>query len=158
MPYQELDSFEKAWIFKRKDPLICAEDLKEIQPLDIPSANQVWRDYISADQLHPDHLTAQDWPKSEAAKHGTVHWESRWDSDDVNLPESILQHVEHWQDETRVYFCYHSEQVVETSFSVFSRAWKNFLFFDNGPILVAKKKKQAIQFFSTGECHLLKRL
>jgi len=40
---------------------------------------------------------------------------------------------------------------------VFKRTWKAFLFLDNGPILVGKKKKQALQFHSNGWVNLLLR-
>ena len=157
MNYQELDVFEKAWIFKRKDPLVQVEDLAKIHPLLTLSANQVWRDYVSKEQLHPDHFNENDWLKQAEAKLGDANWEEVWDSDELELPEPIKQHLQNWQAETRVYFCYHSDHVVETTFSVFMRTWKNFLFFDNGPVLIARKKKLAVQFFSNGRCNLLQR-
>ncbi|TBR44978.1 DUF2947 family protein [Marinomonas agarivorans] len=158
MNYQALDTFAKAWAFKRQDLLIEAVDLRMIRPLAEDSANQIWRDYISGNQLHPDHLSQEDWLKKEEAYVGKELWEPSWDSDIETLPDAISQHLVNWSDSTKVYFCYHSDHVIETTYSVFKKHWKNFLFFDNGPILVARKKKQAVQFFSEGDCYLLQRL
>lgn len=158
MSYQSLDSFEKSWAFKRQDPFIAKEDLQAIKPLNVSSANQIWHDYISHNQLHPDHFTDEDWPKKKEAQLGLGEWEDCWDSDITLLPETVAQHLSKWQTETTVYFCYHSDQVIETTFAVFQRSWKNFLFFDNGPLLIGRRKKQAVQFFSNGHYHLLQRL
>lgn len=157
MPYSDFNRFKKAWAFKRNDPNIPVETLEKIRVLSVDFANTIWRDYVSKDQLHPDHLTPDDWLNRESQKQGVVHWESRWDSEESALPDEVLQHVGHWGDDTVVFFCYHSDEVIETTWSVFSHHWKNFLFFDNGPILFGKKKKQAVQFFSNGQCQLLLR-
>ena len=152
-----INSFAKAWIFKRQDLKISDQDMQQLLPLSEDRAAAIWRDYVSEHCVHPDLLGELDWPKSETSLVEVVNWESRWDSEQTELPESALTHLENWSDETRVYFCYNNEQVIETEWSVFRRCWKNFLFLDNGPLLLGKKKKQAIQFFSTGNCHLLLR-
>ena len=93
MSYKALDEFEKVWIFKRKDPEITAEDLTKILPLEYLRANQIWRDYISSEQLHPDLFTEYDWPKKDAAKLDVVEWEAVWESDNEILQDSILHHL-----------------------------------------------------------------
>ncbi len=155
MPYQPLDSFAKAWIFKRSDPFIQPEDLIQIKPFNDLRANQVWRDYISQERIHPDHLNQKDWCQDPGAIGLNLNWQEKWESEESSLPNALLSHFENWQDDTLVYFCYHQDHVIETNFGVFKRNWKNFLFFDNGPILLGRKKKQAVQFFSDGSCTLL---
>ena len=156
MAYQLLENFSKSWIFKRDDPKIEAEDLAQIHWLDETSAGGVWRDYISDAQIHPDHFTDNDWVKKQSTL--KVKWESIWESDSPDLPEELLEHVAPWGDDTRVFFCCHNELVFEMPWAVFKRSWKAFLFLDNGPLLVAKKKKQAVQFHSNGMASLLTRL
>ncbi len=157
MQYSDFNAFKKAWAFKRDDPKIPSDDLTEIRVLSVEFANNIWRDYVSQDHLHPDHFTDDDWLNIDAHQGESVHWENCWDSDSPELPEEVLQHINHWGNETKVLFCYHSDEVIETSWGVFRRNWKNFLFFDNGPILFGKKKKQAVQFFGNGQCRLLMR-
>lgn len=155
MAYQSLDSFSKSWIFKREDPKVEPEDLAQIHWLDETRAASVWRDYISEAHIHPDHFDESDWAKQGVL--GQVKWESVWESDEADLPELLLEHVAPWGEDTLVFFCCHNELVFEMTWSVFKRTWKAFLFLDNGPVLVAKKKKQAIQFHSTGNASLLSR-
>lgn len=158
--YQPLESFSKSWIFKRNDPKVEKQDLDQIGLLNEQRASQIWRDYISSDQLHPDHFTGQDWLASESAKASLekVQWERTWDSEQPELPQDVLEHFVNWGDDTKVFFCCHNELVFELSWGVFKRTWKAFLFLDNGPILVGKKKKQAIQFHSNGWADLLLRV
>jgi hypothetical protein len=40
--------------------------------------------------------------------------------------------------------------VIETTWDVFKRTWKNFLFMDDGPLLIGKKRDQVVQFMSNG--------
>lgn len=155
MAYQLLDSFSKNWIFKREDPKVEAADLAQIRLLDEARASNIWRDYISDSQIHPDHFTDNDWIKGQSAVQ--VKWENVWESESACLPEDILEHVAAWGDDTLVFFCCNNELVFELPWAVFKRSWKAFLFLDNGPILVAKKKKQAVQFHSSGMASLLLR-
>jgi hypothetical protein len=59
-----------------------------------------------------------------------------------------------WPDETTVYFCYEKYQIIETRWDVFVRNWKCFLFFDDGPILISPKQKQAVMFEQSGQYKL----
>lgn len=157
MSYLPLETFPKAWIFRRQDPKIQEDDLQHIRPLEQGRAASIWRDYVSAEADHPDQFGEQLWCRQASHIQEVCLWESIWDSEGADMPEPLLLFLERWDDTTTVYFCYDNEQVVETSWGVFKRSWKNFLFFDNGPMLLGKKKKQAIQFFSNGQCHLLLR-
>jgi len=157
--YQPLESFSKQWIFKRNDPKVEQEDLEKIHILNEQRASQIWLSYISDEQIHPDHFTDRDWLKKtnsqlEAAK---VQWEKNWDSEKNSLPDDVLAHFSTWGEDTLVFFCCHNELVFELSWGVFKRTWKAFLFLDNGPVLVGKKKKQAAQFHSNGWVNLLLR-
>jgi len=157
--YQALSLFSKSWIFKRQDPKVAPEDLAQIHFLTESKAEQIWRDYISQEQLHPDLFTEQDWPKKtpEGIEINKAQWEKAWDGEAPDLPEEVLAHCNHWGEDTTVYFCCHNEQIFELTWGVFKRTWKAFLFLDNGPILVGKKKKQALQFHSNGWVNLLLR-
>lgn len=157
--YQPLDCFPKSWVFKRNDPKVEPADLQEIRLLSEERAGQVWRDYISEEHTHPDHLTDKDWVKAIKAQvpSGKLQWEKVWDSEQLSLPDEFLSHFAAWGDDTTVFFCCHSDVVFEVKWGVFKRTWKAFLFLDNGPVLVGKKKKQAAQFHSNGWVNLLLR-
>lgn len=153
MNYLTLDQYKKSWIFKHKDMPVSADDLKQIHPLASARAAQVWSQQISQESTHPDHFGSGDWANKKQTWLETDNWQKQWESDDNELPEIVAGHLQ-WEDETQVWFCYESDHVIETNWAVFKRNWKNFLFFDDGPILVGKKRKQVAQFHQTGNVRI----
>ena len=65
------------------------------------------------------------------------------------MPQEILDFID-WQDDVTVYFCYEKYNVLETKWSVFKKHWKNFLFYDDGPILLGRRRSQALWFATNG--------
>ncbi|TDO99778.1 DUF2947 domain-containing protein [Marinomonas balearica] len=155
--YIPLSSFPKSWVFNRRDPFVSEEDKQEIKWLSESSAADIWRDYVSADHLHPELLKESDWVVDSANEIGREAWEVRWESDDETLPEFILEHLGNWGEDTKVFYCCSNEIVFETTWGVFKRTWKAFLFLENGPVLIGRKKKQAVQFCTDGFARTLNR-
>lgn len=144
-----LDQYKKAWIFRHQDLPISAADIVEIKPMSTQRANDLWRDLISDECAYPCDFTNDDWPGKTATWQDKAAWQGCWDSDDNELPELLATYIQ-WQENTTVYFCYSRYDIVETSWGVFKRCWKNFLFFDDGPLLLARKRKEVVQFDSAG--------
>jgi len=149
MKYLNLEDFDRAWIFRHKD-LPLAEDVKAaIKPYTEAVSNQLWNQYISQQSGHSSQFASGDWPVKGGVWSDKGDWQKAWDSEANELPSIILEHLD-WDDNTNVLFFYDSDRVVETSWKVFKQSWKNFLFFDDGPILLGKKRKQAVQFLQDG--------
>lgn len=149
MKFLNLDDFDRAWIFRHKDlPLEDATKLA-IKPYTEEVSNQLWNQYISQQSGHSSQFTATDWPSKSSTWVEKAQWQSAWDSDNPSLPSSVLEFLD-WDDNTNVLFFYDSDRVVETSWKIFKASWKNFLFFDDGPILLGKKRSQAVQFLQDG--------
>lgn len=153
MNYLPLTEYKKIWIFKHKDLPVSETDLVQIKPLTAARAEQVWAQQISQQSTHSSHFGADDWVSKNQTWLETVGWQQEWESDDPALPAAVAQHLQ-WEDDTLVYFCYESDHVIETTWAVFQRNWKNFLFFDDGPILIGKKRKQVAQFHQTGNVRI----
>lgn len=149
MNYIPLFEFKKAWIFKRQDLPIREEDLAAIKPMTEQRANTLWRSLVSSQVDHPDFFKKGDWPFAIQTWQEQGEWEAVWESDEVALPELIQQHLD-WDNQTVVYYCNDNKSVIETTWSLFQRYWKNFLFMDDGALLIGKKRKQVVQFFSNG--------
>jgi hypothetical protein len=150
MKYLELEDFDRSWIFRHKD-LPLTDDVKAaIKPYTEAVSSQLWNQYISQQAGHPSQFDNADWPSKKGVWQEKASWQEAWDSDDNTLPELILSHLD-WDDNTNVLFFYDADRVVETTWKVFKASWKNFLFFDDGPILLGKKRKQAVQFLQSGE-------
>ena len=147
--YLPIEEYKKAWIFRHKDMPVSEEDLQQIRPLTDERAAQVWSQQVSTQSTHPEHFGFGDWANKNGTWLETDNWQSAWESDNPELPELLAEHLQ-WDDATVVWFCYESEHVLETRWDVFRRNWKNFLFFDDGPLLIGRKRKQVAQFHQTG--------
>ena len=153
MNYQSLEDYSRKWIFTHQSMPVSAEDLVHIKPYTQARSSQLWRDHISQHSPDAERLTKDDWASKQANWIETIDWQQRWESDDESLPEEILSFID-WTDDVTVYFCYEKYNIVETKWGVFKKAWKNFLFFDELPFLIGKKKKQALWFDSKGNVQL----
>jgi len=149
MNYLPLESLKNAWIFKHKSLPISDKNLTKIKPMTIERANILWDTFISKQVDHPDFFKKGDWPADKGNWLEQGKWEGIWDSNEVELPVLINDHL-NWDNNTVVYYCSARDNVIETTWLTFQQCWKNFLFIDDGPILIGKKRQQVVQFTSNG--------
>lgn len=149
MSYIPLESLKNAWIFKHKSLPISEKDIIKIKPMSTDRAHTIWDTFISKQVDHPDFFKKGDWAFNQESWKASDKWESIWDSEEVTMPELITQHLS-WDNNTVVYFCSTRNQIIETTWAVFQRCWKNFLFMDDGSLLIGKKRKEVVQFLSNG--------
>ncbi|MGD8109166.1 DUF2947 domain-containing protein [Vibrio sp. TRT 21S02] len=153
MSYLPLDEYQRKWIFTHQSMPVPDADLSSIKPMSQARAAQLWKENISAQSPDAERMSSSDWPMKASNWSETVDWMDAWESDDDTLPESISAHID-WQDDVTVYFCYEKYNVIETKWSVFKKHWKNFLFYDDGPILIGRRRTQALWFDSNGQVKL----
>lgn len=153
MSYLTLDEYQRKWIFSHHSMPVSEQDLESIKPMTPARASQLWKENISAHSPDVDRLSASDWPMKDANWKETLDWMIAWESDEPCLPVGIDEFL-NWQDDVTVYFCYEKYNVIETKWSVFKRNWKNFLFYDDGPILIGRRRKEALWFDSKGNVKL----
>ncbi|NKF51059.1 DUF2947 domain-containing protein [Shewanella sp. WXL01] len=153
LSYLSLDQYKRKWIFSHKDLPVTDDDKQAIKPLSDKSAMEVWNKWISNKSSRAEQFTKGDWPAKDSAWKITEHWQAAWDSEDNAMPEVVSQHID-WADDTQVFFCYEKYQIIETRWDVFVRNWKCFLFFDDGPLLIAPGQKQAMMFEQSGQFKL----
>lgn len=150
MNYIPLAEYKKAWIFRHRDLPVSAEDLEQIKPMTAQRSAEVWQQNISHEGTHHIHFGKGDWAGQGNTWTGSGSWQGAWDGDDAALPEELAAHFQ-WDGNTVVYFCYSSDHVIQTTWEVFCRCWKNFLFMDDGPLLIGRKRKEVAQFFDNGQ-------
>lgn len=153
MSYIPLESYSRKWIFTHQSMPIPEQDLALIKPMSQVRASQFWQENISPLSPDADRLSSGDWPSQDKNWQGEVSWMENWEDDELGLPDEVLQHID-WQDDVTVYFCYEKYNVIETKWSIFRQHWKNFLFYDDGPILLGRRRKQALWFDSKGKVKL----
>jgi len=149
MSYIPLEEHHKAWVFRHQSCPISDEDKTKIKPMEALRATTFWNAFVSNQVDHPDFFKKGDWTFNPNTWLDQGNWEPNWDSDNNDLPELILEHL-NWPNNTIVYYCNSRHHVIETTWEVFKRCWKNFLFMDDGPVLVGKKRDQVVQFMSNG--------
>ncbi|WP_448568774.1 DUF2947 family protein [Thalassotalea ganghwensis] len=149
MNYLPLNEFKYAWIFRHQSMPLATTISEKIKPMSAIRANSLWDTFISKQADHPDFFKANDWPNQKKTWLNSAMWEPRWESDEPQLPELITEHL-NWDSNTVVYYCINRNLVLETTWEVFQLSWKNFLFVDDGTLLIGKKRSQAVQFFSDG--------
>ncbi|MDF2154341.1 DUF2947 domain-containing protein [Vibrio sp. CAU 1672] len=153
MSYLPLDEYQRKWIFTHQSMPVPDEDLAQIKPMTQARSAQFWKENISAQSPDMDRLSSQDWPMKESNWSEQTDWMAAWEADAPEMPQEVLEHLD-WQDDVTVYFCYEKYNVIETKWSVFKKYWKNFLFYDDGPILIARRRSQALWFDTTGSVKL----
>ncbi|MDN3613784.1 MAG: DUF2947 domain-containing protein [Vibrio gallaecicus] len=153
MSYTTLDEYQRKWIFTHQSMPLPAEDLEKIKPMTQARAAQFWKENVSPQSPDSERLSTQDWPSKASNWKDEIKWMSCWDSDEPELPEGILEHID-WQDDVTVYFCYEKYNVLETKWSVFKKHWKNFLFYDDGPILLGRRRTETLWFSTKGTVKL----
>ncbi|MDN3651791.1 DUF2947 family protein [Thalassotalea ponticola] len=154
MNYINLDELKYAWVFRFKQLPISDDDRQHIKAMTTARSATLWGQFIAKHADHPDFIDERDWPGQSNTWQENGNWQDAWESDDDALPELLSDYLSDWQDNATVYFCNSRKQVIETRFDVFIRCWKNFLMMDDGPLLIAKKAKQAVQFFPDGSYRL----
>jgi len=156
MNYIPLEQHKKAWIFKRSDLPIDEQDAALIKPMTEERACTLWKGLVSSQVDHPDFFKKGDWPFDINTWLEQENWESQWDSEQTELPSKVLEHLD-WDEQTTVYYCNSQFSVIETTWPIFKRCWKNFLFMDDGALLIGKKRSEVVQFLSNGACQIGKR-
>ncbi len=149
MNYLPMSDYRHAWFFKHEEMTVPATDLVKIKPLTPKRALEIWDLNISQHADDPADFTKDDWASQPSVWQATGFWQSAWDSDDNALPEALAECI-NWEGNTVVYFCYSSEHLIETTWDIFKRYWKNFLFLDDGPLLIGRKRKEVVQFKQNG--------
>lgn len=149
MSYTTLDEYQRKWIFTHQSMPVPPEDLEKIKPMTQARASQFWKENVSPQSPDSERLSSQDWPSKASNWSDEVNWMNNWEADEPELPEEILAHID-WQDDVTVYFCYEKYNVLETKWSIFKKHWKNFLFYDDGPILLGRRRNETLWFSTKG--------
>ncbi|HAS8518242.1 TPA: DUF2947 family protein [Vibrio vulnificus] len=153
MSYLTLDQYQRKWIFTHPSMPVPQEDLAHIRPMVQARSAQFWKENISAHSPDAERLGSDDWPTKQSNWLAEVDWMAAWEADEPDMPEEMLQHID-WQDDVTVYFCYEKYNVIETKWVIFRKHWKNFLFYDDGPILLGRRRQQALWFATDGTVKL----
>ncbi|MCC4797187.1 hypothetical protein BCT30_07020 [Enterovibrio norvegicus] len=155
MNYIPFEDYKRKWIFTHQSMPVAEEDRAEIKPMSEDRGAQAWRDFVSKQSPTPDHFGKGDWAIMSSVWEIEDNWMNPWE-EEADLPESVTAFF-NMEDNGVVYFCYDKNNVIETRWGTFRKYWKNFLFYDDKPLLISKKKKEVAMFEQSGVVKLGKR-
>ncbi|MDH5731074.1 MAG: DUF2947 domain-containing protein [Gammaproteobacteria bacterium] len=142
--------------FFHDDPKMSFEDLGEIEILSESECAQKWTEYVSAANRHFMQMQDDEWPsKVVSGNHCWYHWVEDWNDDDFSEFSSRLQTIGIPDGSTLIVF-WMKEIGLKTNWGVFRKNWGNFLYEDEGCILVLPEHEESL-VLSNGSAWLGKR-
>ncbi len=138
------------------DPKMSAEDLEEINILSYGECVEAWIGYVSAVNRHFMQMQDDEWPsKIVSSTHCWYRWVEDWNADNFSEFNSRLQTIGIPEKSTLFVF-WMKEAGLKTNWGVFLRNWGNFLYEDEGCILVFPEHEESL-VLSNGSAWLGKR-
>ena len=155
---RSLDSVSD-WHFFVKDCPVPDDCLPLIRPFTEEAARAVWCEFIDSDarHSHPMMLTDTSWPVQLLSSSTSAHWQDDWNDDSATDFGAWLRRIVTWPDDAPVIFTWASTDSVETTWSVFCRCWRSFLFDDEGPFIWSLQQSDAIRFMPSGVAYVERR-
>jgi hypothetical protein len=125
------------------DPEMSLEDQELIQIMSSAESSEKWKKFVSKVNRHFMLLGNDEWP-SLIVKQGCIlyNWLSDWNSNRYYEFRSVLE-KQGIPSDSLLYVFWMRETGVVTNWGVFCRNWSNFLYEDEGCILVLPNHKTA---------------
>jgi hypothetical protein len=118
------------------DPKMSASDIEQVDILSESTCSNKWIEYVSAVNRHFMQMQDDEWPaKVVADSNFWYRWQEEWNDDDFCKFSSLLRDVSLPGNST-LYVFWMKEVGVKTTWEVFCNNWGNFLYEDEGCILV----------------------
>ena len=145
---RELDR-ERDWSFFHDAAPVPDADRARIRRLDDASSQSAW-DTVVGHRI-PATVAVRDGWLSELSGSGEPFvWRRAWNAADDRWAASNLLPRLPWRDDASVLFIWRPTRSVRTTFDVFLRRWRAFLFDDEGPLLVSTDHPEVAWFWPTG--------
>ena len=126
------------------DPEMTEIDLGSIDILGKEECGEKWTELVSSKSRHLMRME-EEWPcKLMKDNHLLYDWLNDWNSDNIAPFKSVLEQKIALPSEAEIFFFWMKETGIRTTRSVFCRNWMNFLFEDEGCILVSPKFEPAL--------------
>ena len=123
------------------DPIITNDDWESIYFFDENECSDLWEKYISEKNRHFMKLDSDEWPSLLVKKESILYrWLDDWNNDNIEEFKNVILNLGVPID-SEVYFFWMKEIGVKTKWQIFARNWINFLYEDEGCILVVPESK-----------------
>lgn len=152
--YVDMKDFEGSWIFYIDDVRVQDEELEEIKPLTDNYSSFLWKKYISEKSVHIMLMKEDEYllkPKS------IYNFNKDWNSRKYQDLAAALYEALDFDCKDTIYFFWNCNWGVEISWEFFLKHWINFLFEDEGPIIINPCSYNCVLFSPQGEVIIAKR-
>ncbi len=137
-------------VFYSNEKNLSDEVAKQIKPLSLASSEAFWKNIISEKNLSRVQLDQSDWICNLKWK-GFIYWLDNYNKGEYKKIEKLLREYLNWNQDLPVYFCCGYSDIIKTTWSIFTQYWMNFVEYeDDGPILLAEKKREIITITPLG--------
>jgi hypothetical protein len=147
--YINMDQFGANWFFYIEDMMVSNEDMKNIKPLSIEYSSLLWNQSINNHKRHFT-LFSKDERQALLLKKIDYDWQADWNNDEYeNFSDYLKGNIIYKPYDIIVVF-WSKECAAETSWEIFLKHWANFLFDDEGVILLNTTNGNMLVFCSDG--------
>ncbi|PCJ45873.1 MAG: hypothetical protein COA99_03800 [Moraxellaceae bacterium] len=126
------------------DPIMSESDLDRIQILKEAESEEYWAESVSGKNRHFMLLDDDEWPSKILAENSPWYrWVDDWNGDNFSVFKSMLLSLDIEREAAIIVF-WMKETSIKTTWGVFSDNWANFLYEDEGCIIVIPSSDTSI--------------
>lgn len=146
--YVSMDDYEYNWYFYDEEIRVPRDDIISIKPLSLEYSGLLWEQYVSNHKEHYMLLDSQN--KLLISEQEKYNWDDDWNNGTYeNFQNYLIETVLYKLSDTIIIF-WSKNYSVETKWSIFTKHWANFLFDDEGVVLVNITNKKVLVFCPSG--------
>lgn len=144
-----MDQFGSNWFFYVEDMVLPSEDIENIKPLSKEYSSVVWNQNIN-NHKHHFALFSKNERQALLLKKIDYDWQADWNNEVYeNFSDYLKGNILYKPYDIIVVF-WSKECAAETSWKIFLKHWANFLFDDEGVILLNTLNENLLVFCSDG--------
>lgn len=150
LKYRNLNAERDWWFFDSRKPV--PETVRAaIHPLTDEAAEDLWSTIVSR---NPKEIKSKDLPRNHwicSVRSIGPDWYLPWN--DSSKPDDVITFLASempWQMDESIIFILSKKYMVSTTWGLFVTNWKNFLFSDDGPIIISLSHPEFIFFANRG--------
>ncbi len=126
------------------DPKLPEEVLAKVRILEEPECISKWEEFVSEKNRHFMLLNDDEWPSEIVRSNNSFYnWFDDWNNNNYSGFGSILKKLD-IPLENQIFLFWMKEIAAETTWDIFCKFWINFLYEDEGVILVVQNSNKAL--------------
>lgn len=147
--YISMSDFSQNWCFYDEELKISRKDLNHILPLSKEYSSKIWNNHIHNEVSHFSLLNSYEKKALQLVKK-EYNWQKDWNNSTYNNFSEYLNNNVMFIAEEKIIVFWSKVCSAETDWATFLKHWPNFLFEDEGVILLNTMNGHILLFTSDG--------